>query len=290
MAEELEQKEGKKSKSKAGAKKEKATKSRKKDSEQSSVFMFIVGMVIILGIIGILFGYTKDKFKELSNTGFGQDQGIEGQLEQLEDELKALSEKSKQMEEENAYNKDIVIDLFDKTREIPRAPEVTDWEVLKSDDLSFVASYPKDWEAVNPIINIKETDDGDQREEIVTLQPKKQTDYINAVTIKTDYADFISLTLDEKYEIFKELDELDSYETDSFTMIYFINIDSNDEKIPTILILSEDNIYRATFNITNKKAQNYFKYREDFEKILATFILAEDYMALEELTKALDAE
>ncbi|MBT7007576.1 hypothetical protein HN958_03670 [Candidatus Falkowbacteria bacterium] len=290
MAEELEQKEGKKSKSKAGAKKEKATKSRKKDSEQSSVFMFIVGMVIILGIIGILFGYTKDKFKELSNTGFGQDQGIEGQLEQLEDELKALSEKSKQMEEENAYNKDIVIDLFDKTREIPRAPEVMDWEVLKSDDLSFVASYPKDWEAVNPIINIKETDDGDQREEIVTLQPKKQTDYINAVTIKTDYADFISLTLDEKYEIFKELDELDSYETDSFTMIYFINIDSNDEKIPTILILSEDNIYRATFNITNKKAQNYFKYREDFEKILATFILAEDYMALEELTKALDAE
>lgn len=297
MAEELEQKEAKKSKRSGGTKRSKKVKKEsehaprpKKDSEQSSVFMFIVGMVIILGIIGILFGYTKDKFKELSSNGTGENQNIEGQLEELKTELLDLRDRAKKIEEENSYNKDIVIDLFDKSRTIPRVPEVADWQMLENQDLSFVVSYPNSWEAVNPIINVRETDEGDQTEEIVTLQPQGQVDYINAITIKSDYADFIELSLDEKKEIFAELDELDIFEVEKFTMIYFINIDQNDEEIPTVLILTEDNIYRATFNITNKKTANYFKHREDFEKIIATFILSEDYMAIEELLDELDVE
>jgi hypothetical protein len=297
MAEELEQKEVKKSKRSGGTKRSKAVKKDsehtprpKKDSEQSSVFMFIVGMVIILGIIGILFGYTKDKFKELSSNGTGENQNIEGQLDELKTELLDLRDRAKKIEEENSYNKDIVIDLFDKSRTIPRVPEVADWQVLENEDLSFVVSYSTEWEAVNPIINVRETDEGEQREEIVTLQPQGQVDYINAITIKSDYADFTTLSLDDKKEIFAELDELDLFEVEKFVMIYFINIDQNDEEVPTVLILTDDNIYRATFNITNKKTANYFKYREDFEKIIATFILSEDYIAIEELLNELDAE
>ena len=143
----------------------------------------------------------------------------------------------------------MVIDLFDKERTLPRNPDVSAWQTLNNSDLSFNISYPATWEAVNPVVETKKTSNQkDYKEETVVLQPKAQTDFINAVTVKTDYQDFASLPLKDKKQIFEDLPILDRYDFDSGEMIYFINIDKNNEEVPTVLILTKSNIYRSTFN------------------------------------------
>jgi len=77
--------------------------------------------------------------------------------------------------------------------------------------------------------------------------------------------------LTEKIKIFEDLDVIDAKEFDYGYMIYFVNLDMDNNEVPTILVLTEDNIYRATFNVTNKKLREYFKFRQDFENIMVTF-------------------
>jgi hypothetical protein len=58
-------------------------------------------------------------------------------------------------------------------------------------------------------------------------------------------------------------------------MIYFLDIGERDQIIPTILILTDKHIFRATFNVDNKNAENYVNYRQDFENIVSTFQLVQ---------------
>jgi len=243
-----------------------------KAGASSNSLTTVIIFVVVLAVVGVLFGYMKDKFSKVSQESVSKANSLESQVEMLKQELTDLRQKAAILEKDNLASKQVVIDLFDKGRTLPRNPAVADWQILKNPDLSFNISYPATWEAVNPIIETKKnSNQKEYKEETVVLQPKGQTDFLSALTIKTDYQDFASLSLKDKKQIFEDLPILDSYTFDSGEMIYFINIDKNNEEIPTVLILTKNNIYRATFNITNKQLTNYFEYREDFEKIVVTF-------------------
>jgi len=130
-------------------------------------------------------------------------------------------------------------------------------------------SYPTNWEKVNAVM--PPADAKAKPVETIVLQPIGQPDFLNAMTITADYADFAKLSLKEKIEIFSDLDIIDKITVTDGRMIYFINLDKNNNEVPTILILTDDNIYRATFNVSNKKLTGYFDYRRNFEEIVATF-------------------
>ncbi|MEK7159597.1 MAG: hypothetical protein AAB575_03850 [Patescibacteria group bacterium] len=274
LIEKLEKEGAKKTNKKEPVKKAPAQEAtpKKSSKDDSNVFNLVIASVIILGIIGIVFGYTKDKISEIKTGGTEVTKNLEQQVVDLKQQLDALSDKASTLEKESISNKGVVIDLFDKYRSIPRKVKAENWQVLGSENLSFTISYPTDWEEVKAITPTAEGDK-DKKAEIVYLQPKGQTAYINAITIKSDYADFAKLSLKEKNEIFGDLEPLDTYNFGQGKMIYFINLDKDNNEVPTVLILSDNHIYRATFNVSNKQTSDYFKYRKDFEEIISTFAL-----------------
>ena len=247
-------------------------KPAKAKSVDNNLFNLVIAVVVILGIIGIIFGYTKDKISEIKQGGNDVTKSLEEQVIVLKQELTTLKDKADTLEKENISNKNVVIDLFDKSRTIPTKVNATGWAVLADKTLSFVVSYPTNWEKVNAVMPPAEAKA--KPVEMMVLQPIGQTDFLNAVTITADYADFAKLTLKEKIEIFSDLDIIDKITFADGRMIYFINLDKNNNEVPTILILTADNIYRATFNILNKKLAGYFDFRRNFEEIIATFGLA----------------
>ena len=244
------------------------TKSRRpKQVRDYGLLNFLVAGIVILGLIGLVFGYAKDRIKEVDQGG----KGLEAQMQTLKSELADLKAKADNLEQENLTNKSAVIDLFEKQRSIPRNINTVDWQILAEKDLSFVLSFPKTWEKVNAVVSAPK--DGGLSSELVYLQPIGQDDFANALTIKSDYADFANLKMEEKLGLFKDLFLIDKIETPEMSMLYFLNLDENNLEIPTIMVLTPNKIYRATFNISDKKLNNYFEYRKNFEEIVATFKL-----------------
>jgi len=272
LIEKLEKEGVKKVNKKESAKKNPSTPAEPKRSakDDSSIFNLVIASVIILGIVGIVFGYTKDKISEIKTGGTEVTKNLEQQVADLKQQLVALTDKTSILEKDSVSSKNVVIDLFDKYRAIPRKVKAENWQVLNGEGLSFTVSFPTDWEEVKAITPPADGDKA-KKEEIVYLQPKGQDKYLNAVTIKSDYADFAKLSMKEKNEIFGDLTALDTYNFGQGKMIYFINLDKDNNEVPTILILTENHIYRATFNISNKQTSDYFKYRKDFEEIISTF-------------------
>lgn len=239
--------------------------------EAGFLFPLVVVAVVILAIIGVVFGYTKDKITNITNGGTNVTRDLENQVNSLTQKFNEMQKKAESLEKTNEANKEVVIDLFDKSRVIPLKVNVLDWNVLDNKDLSFLVSYPKEWEVVNPIIEVR--DKTQPKAEAISLQPIGQAEYVNVITIRSDYADFAKLTMEEKEDIFKELEVIDRADFPFGKMIYFINFDKENNEVPTILVLTDNNVYRATFNVTNKKTDNYFEYRKTFEDIIATFSL-----------------
>lgn len=276
IIEELEQ--GGEKKDKKGAPKAKKVQAkaeinskRETDKESSFLFPLVVVAVVILAIIGVVFGYTKDKLTQINKGGTDVTKDLENQVGILKQKLDEMQKKAENLEKTNEVNKEVVIDLFDKSRVIPLKVNAANWNLLDNKDLSFMVSYPKSWEAINPIVDTKEKTQ--PKTETISLQPVGKAEFVNAITIRSDYADFAKLKMAEKEEIFKELDVIDRADFPFGKMIYFINFDKENNEVPTILVLTADNIYRATFNIANKKADNYFEYRKTFEDVVATFAL-----------------
>jgi hypothetical protein len=276
IIEELEQ--GGEKKDKKGAPKAKKLQAkaeinskRETDKESSFLFPLVVVAVVILAIIGVVFGYTKDKLTQINKGGTDVTKDLENQVGILKQKLDEMQKKAENLEKTNEVNKEVVIDLFDKSRVIPLKVNAANWNLLDNKDLSFMVSYPKSWEAINPIVDTKEKTQ--PKTETISLQPVGKAEFVNAITIRSDYADFAKLKMSEKEEIFKELDVIDRADFPFGKMIYFINFDKENNEVPTILVLTADNIYRATFNIADKKADNYFEYRKTFEDVVATFAL-----------------
>jgi len=239
-------------------------------SDDNNLFNLVIAVVVILGIIGIVFGYTKDKISEIKKGGNDVTKSLEEQVSVLKQELTSLKDKADILEKDNLSNKNVVIDLFDKSRTIPTKVNATGWNILDDKTLGFLVSYPTNWEKVNAVMP-PANDAATKPVTTVVLQPINQPDFLNVLTITADYADFAKLSLKEKIEIFSDLDIIDKITFADGRMIYFINLDKNNSEVPTILILTADNIYRATFNVSNKKLTGYFDYRRNFEEITATF-------------------
>lgn len=233
--------------------------------EDNSVFSLIIAVVVILGIIGLVFGYTRDKIMEIKKGGNDITAGLEQQVSDLKSQLQGLQEKANELEKQSLSNKTVVLDLFEKLRRLPDKVNTASWSTLSDDALGFNLSFPSSWERVKAVV------EQPAGSEVVYLQPIGQADFLNAVTIKGDYIDFAKLSLKEKKAIFEDLEQLDQKDFDGGQMIYFINLEKDNVEVPTILVLTGKNIYRATFNIANKKLDNYFEYRKNFEEIISTF-------------------
>jgi len=265
----------------------KSTKSQKSDNV--SLFTLAVVAILILGVVGVVFGYTKDQISQIQKGGT---EVLENEVDVLRAELADLNKKTKTLEEENAQNKEIVVNLFDKNRELPSDITVEGWAVYNNEEALLSLKTPSYWEIESANRVMKETETSDDGEEIessepeefvIFLQPQNDTDFNRSITVRDDYVNLWSLSLDQKYDIFSELDLLDEVDFSFGKMLYFIDLDNDDNQIPTILVLTEDRILRNTFNVYNKTLKNYIKYRIDFESIMVNFEFLEvAEIALEE--------
>ena len=250
-----------------------------------SLFTLAVVTIVILGVIGIVFGYTKDKLNELQ--GGGNAAALEEQIINLKNQLKDLSDKTLALEKLNAENKEIVASLFDKNRKLPASVDSSTWVNYTNSEAKVNLKLPETWEVVSaqkvasgstpapaegeaaadtPVLH--------EFQYIIMLQSKGELNFVQAVTIKDDYLDFAGLTLAEKYDIFKELNLLDERDLSFGKMLYFIDLDDAENEIPTVLILTENRILRATFNVYNKAFDKYIQFRQDFEAMMTTIDLA----------------
>lgn len=258
----------------------------------------IIAIVVILVIIGLVFAYTNGKLSKLQQSG-AESQALAQQVEDLQQEIKTLTEKAKNLEEQNKESKDVVIDLFDKNRALPDNVDLTGWLVYANDKLNYQIQVPQNWQvakteestpektAEQPIEKTEEeskdkatTEKTEEVEAVVPkqqitvhLQPKDEPNFVLAMTVKNDYLDLTPLTLAEKYELFKGLNFIDQKDFSAGKMLYYIDLDKNNNQIPTILILTEQDIYKMTFNVIDKTLSNYMTYRLDFEEIASTFKL-----------------
>jgi len=268
-----------------------------------SLFTLAVVTIIILGVIGIVFGYTKDKLNQLQgNSGSA---ALEEQVKVLKNELKDLSDKTQALEKINAENKEIVANLFDNNRKLPSDVDTSDWVTYTNSEANINLQLPTTWEILSAQKvasgdNSAPADGGEVAEvdapvlpayqHIIVIQPKGQPSFARAVTLKDDYLDFSTLSQEEKYDIFKELHLLDERDFGSGKILYFIDLDDAENEIPTILILTDNRILRATFNVYNKTIDGYIQYRQEFEQIITTLdlpaaveaALADDSKALTE--------
>ncbi|HMB25915.1 MAG TPA: hypothetical protein VKP03_00705 [Patescibacteria group bacterium] len=272
----------KKSGTKKSAKKVSGQKSSKTKSKDNGVVNLIIVIVIVLGIVGIVFGYTKSQISDINKGGTEVSKGLENQIKDLKNQISTLKQTADKLEKENKTSKNIVLDLFNKDRQLPRQLDVEGWNMLKEKGIGYTVSYPQHWEKVKPILGSGQ--ENDQDAQIAYLQPIGKADFINAVKIKKDYYDFEELPLDEKLEIFSELDALDTYEFEEGIMIYFINLDKDNNQVPTVLVLTDKAIYRIIFNAAGRDSMEYFKYRQEFEKIAATFALMPEMVKQESKT------
>lgn len=252
-----------------------SAKTLKEKKDDSHLFSLVVVVIIILGIIGIVFGYTRDKISQISKGGSEATQGLQDQFKNLQDELAALKAKADNLAIDNQNNKEAVIDLFDKERTLPTSVDAAGWSKFSGASVGFTLSYPAAWQAIKPAAaEVPAGQKEASKIELIYLQPVNDAGFANAVTVKADYTDFAKLPIKDKLAIFKELNTLDIADFKDGKMVYFINFDKNNKAVPTILILTKESIYSATFNITDKTLTNYIGYRKDFENIISTFLLA----------------
>ncbi|MFH0814480.1 MAG: hypothetical protein V1902_00080 [Candidatus Falkowbacteria bacterium] len=258
----------------------------KSDKESDNVyFSLAVVVIVILVVIGIIFGYTKDKINKL-NDAQEQSEALATQLQDVTKKIASLQDKTNALETSNKENQALVVDMLEKERKIPDDMNTTDWTIYKDETAAFQIKLPTTWEVAKPlIVNDQKLDTTPPADKtttdketvnpvvkfIVYFQPKAIIDFRQATSIEEDYLDFAGLTLKEKYDIFKDLKLIDEFAFVNGTGLYFLNLNDAGEQIPTVLLLTKKHIYRMSFNAIDKQIAGYLTYRNDFEKIAATF-------------------
>jgi hypothetical protein len=253
---------------------------------------FWIFAIIIIVIVGAAFAFNYKKMNDLQNGD--QSKTLNATIEDLKTEIQTLNDRAQELEKAAAESQDVVVDLFDKSRKLPTAVDAKDWFVYNNDKLSFSLKLPTTWEVVKTVDNTVELKTetpatvsakvtttnktaavapapAPQVQQTVYLQPKDDNKFILAMTFRNDYLNFSNYTLTQKADLFKDIKKIDSKDFAMGKMIYYIDIDKENHEIPTILVLTDKAIYRATFNILDKKLENYMKYRVDFENIVSTF-------------------
>lgn len=263
----------------------------KSDKESDNVyFSLAVVAIVILIVIGIIFGYTKDKINKL-NQAQEETKTLASQLQDVSSKLASLQDKTNTLESLNKENQALVVDILEKQREIPANVDTKTWTVYKDPSGAYQIKFPKTWELAKPLIgpvsnenSAKEAAETDKAKtdiqadseknppsSITYFQPKAMPAFAQAVSIQEDYLDFASMSIKEKYAIFKDLKLIDEFDFDSGRGLYFLNLNDKGEQVPTVLFLTKKHIYRMTFNVLDKQTIGYLTYRGDFEKSTSTF-------------------
>lgn len=259
----------------------------KNDKETDNVyFSLAVVVIVILIVIGIIFGYTKDKINKL-NKAQEDAKTFATQLQDVTNKLATLQDKATALEALNKENQALVVDMLEKERKIPNNVNATDWTIYKDEAGVFQIKLPTTWEVAKPLIATEQKATAQPTDKtaettkpvvknVVYFQPKAIVDFRQAVSIEEDYLDFATLSLKEKYDIFKDLKLIDEFAFVNGTGLYFLNLNDAGEQIPTVLLLTKKHIYRMSFNAIDKQIAGYLTYRSDFEKIASTFTTALD--------------
>jgi hypothetical protein len=259
---------------------------RRGKNDHVSFFALAVVAIVILGIVGIIFGYTKDQIAKVQkNTN---DQSLLTQIDSLKEQLNTLTDKANSLEDETSKNKEIVLSLFDKSRSLPDNLDMSTWKPYENKDMRIKLALAPGWEVgevsksaaavpkvestTAPVLPIKDvaptTVDTSNTKELYTmvLQPVGDATAAGAITIKDDYADFWNLSIKDKAAMFADAALIDVFDSDDLNVktLYFIDAES---KLPTIVILTTDRILRVTFNMASKTVKNYMQYRVDFESM-----------------------
>lgn len=242
---------------------ESSSAGKKAQQADNVYFTLAVVVIVLLIIVGIIFGYTKDKLNELGDATGGTGD-LSEQVAKLTADLTELEKKTENLEKLNKENQVLVLDLWEKQRSVPNSVDTDGW-VMHSDE-NLQVEIPETWEIAQPIMG------EDEKQKGVYFQPLGQADYAQAISLFEDYEDFAELALDEKYDIFKELNLIDEFEFSDGIGLYFLNLNEKEEQVPTVLFLTEKHIFRMSFNILDKQTSKYLDYRMDFEKIAATFL------------------
>ena len=252
-----------------------------KDADNVYFSLAVVAIVILI-IIGVIFGYTKDKINKL-NQAQEDTKALATQLKDVTNKLTSLQDKTTNLEKLHKENQALVMDMLDKQREIPSAVDVKGWTVYKDAAGAYQVKLPATWEVAQPLIGgspSAETKENPAPAKpapvVVYFQPKANPNFMQAVAIQEDYVDFAGLSISEKYDIFKELKLIDEFDFSGGVGLYLLNLNDKGEQVPTVLFLTKKHIYREMFNVVDRQLENYLTFRADFEKIAATFSTALD--------------
>jgi uncharacterized protein YoxC len=238
-----------------------------KDADNVYFSLAVVAIVLLI-IIGVIFGYTKDKINKLAQAQ-EDSKALATQLQEVTDKLTSLQDKTATLEKMHKENQAIVTDILDKQREIPASVETAGWTLYQNAGGAYQVKLPATWELAQPLMG---ADSGVEKlSSVVYFQPKANPTFVQVVSVQEDYLDFAALSIKEKYEIFKELKLIDEFDFTSGLGLYFLNLNDKGEQVPTVLFLGKKHIYRMTFNVSDKQAVEYLTFRGDFEKIAATF-------------------
>jgi cation transport regulator ChaB len=253
----------------------KTTKKAKPAKNDNSSFGTLIAVVVVfLVIVGVVFAYTRNNLTVVKKGSDEAAKMLNEQVGALKDQLNGLKDKAAALEAENAASQQIVADLFDKNRKLPATVAPKDWPSYTNDALGFKIQLPADFEVARvDNITAVSTDKKitPKPQSAVFIQPKDAPDYKDLITIKNDYPDFAELKLADKYALFKDLNFLDQKDFTGGKLLYFVDVNKDNKQIPTVLILTDKQIYRMSFNLATKPGADYVKYREDFEQMAVAF-------------------
>ncbi len=250
-----------------------------KEKDGVSFFALAIVAIIILGIIGVVFGYTKDQLGKVQNKT--NNKSLENQVGALKQQLNDLTSKAANLEAENSKNQAVVLDLFEKNRSLPDSIDTTKLVAYENAEAGVKFFLPNNWTVVSatkavPVVAKDEKADPTKKTEpaaqtpdkyVLVLQPQNDSLFVNAITIQDDYLEFWKASIKDKTAMFEGLTFIDRQDTPEARLLYFVDKDTN---LPSVIILTTDRIMKATFNVADKKMAGYMAFRVDFENIIPT--------------------
>ena len=266
------------------------SRSAKKPAKESSVkkekvsfFTLGVMAVVILGVIGLVFGYTRDKLTQLQKEE-QETRALTEQIEALKSQVQDLAAKGEADGVAAANKQEILSFLFDRHHTLPNQVASESWTVYNNPTALWQMRLPENWtvakeEAVDYIYDadiLKAFYKRNPPEETgvktvrVVMEPKGDAAFAGAVMIQDYYPEYWWAMDKAQSVILEDLEIIDHLTGSLGEYYYYLSINDEGQEIPTILIFSPERILRATFNVLNRKDSKYLDYRMDFENMIVT--------------------
>jgi hypothetical protein len=261
----------------------KSTKSHGAKKERVSFFTLGVMAIVILAVIGLVFGYTHDKVAKLENSE-NETRALTEQLEALKAQVQKLTEKNEADGVAAGNKQEVLAFLFDRNHTLPGAVAAESWSVYNNPTALWQIRLPENWvvakeEATDYIYKadtLKAFYKKNPPEETgvktvrVVMEPKGDAAFAGAVMIQDYYPEYWWAMDKAQSVILEDLEIIDHLTGSLGEYYYYLSTNDEGQEIPTILIFSPERILRATFNVLNRKDSKYLDYRMDFENMIVT--------------------